>query len=262
MHVDHSSKVRLTPKTLGNSPWFQISSESRARLRLFCFPYAGGGSSIFRAWSRRLGPQIEVAPALLPGRESRLREPAYTRLEPIIEALTDDIFTYLDKPFAFFGHSMGGIIGFELARCLRWKHGIEPHHLFISGRRAPQLPERDPRLHDLPEPEFMAEVERLNGTPKEVIAHAELRRIIVPLLRADFAVCHNYTYLAGPPLKCPITVFGGEQDQKVGREELEAWRSRTTGVCRLHMLPGDHFFIVREQAAVLHLIEESLRMTW
>jgi medium-chain acyl-[acyl-carrier-protein] hydrolase len=121
-----------------------------------------------------------------------------------------DIFPYLDRPFAFFGHSMGGIISFELARHLRRKHGIEPDHLFISGRRAPQLPEEDPQIHELPEREFLAEVERLNGTPKEVLANAELQEIIVPLLRADFAACHTYTYLPGP-LCAPLSPFPGRR---------------------------------------------------
>ena len=256
--MDHSSRSQSVANTLGASRWFKVSSQSQARFRLFCFPYAGGGSASFHSWSRQLGPQIEVARALLPGREDRLREPACTRLEPIIEGLTRNIFPYLDLPFAFFGHSMGGIISFELARRLRWEYGLEPQQLFISGRRSPHLPERDPRVHDLPEPEFLAEVERLNGTPKEVLAHAEWREILIPLLRADFAVCHTYVHLPGPPLRCPITVLGGLQDQKVSREELQAWRTQTTGPSRLHMFPGDHFFINSQQAAIVRIIADSL----
>jgi len=231
---------------------------STARLRLFCFPYAGGGPSIFRTWASQLGPQIAVARALLPGRESRLREAACTSMEPIIEALTRDIFPYLDRPFAFFGHSMGGLISFELARRLRRQYGLEPCHLFISGRRAPQLPLTDPQIHDLPEPEFLAEVERLNGTPREVLAHAELRGLMIPLLRADFAVCQNYSYLAGPPFKCPITVLGGLQDDDVSLADIEAWRVQTTASCSVRMFPGDHFFINSQQAAILKVVGHSL----
>jgi medium-chain acyl-[acyl-carrier-protein] hydrolase len=225
---------------------------------LFCFPYAGGGAPIFRAWSRKLEADIEVVPALLPGRESRLREPPYTQLEPIIDALERDIFPYLDRPFAFFGHSMGGLISFELARRLRRKHQIEPDHLFISGRRAPQLPERDPHIHELPEPEFLAEVKRLNGTPGEVLAHAELLELIVPSLRADFAVCHTYRYLPDTPLNCPITVLGGLEDEHASREKIEPWRLQTTGVCKLYMLPGDHFFINHQQSDFPRIIRGEL----
>ena len=260
MQVDHSSRFRPIPRIAGTCSWFQSPIESPARFRLFCFPYAGGGISVFRTWSKQLEPQIQVVPALLPGRESRLREPPFSRLGPIIEALTRDIFPYLNRPFAFFGHSMGGIIAFELTRRLRWEHGIEPDHLFISARRAPQLPDVDPEIHNLPEPEFLKEVERLNGTPKEVLAHAELRQLVLPLLRADFAVCHTYTYLPGSPLKCPTTVIGGLQDDEVSREKLEAWTVQTIGDCRLHMLPGDHFFIHTQQTAILRIILESLRI--
>ena len=200
----------------------------------------------------------KVVPALLRGRESRLREPPCSQLDSIIDALAGDIFPFLDRPFAFFGHSIGGLIGFELARRLRREHGIEPDHLFISGRRAPQLPERDPHVHELPEAEFLAAVGRLNGTPSEVFAHAELREIIVPVLRADFAVCHTYTYVAGAPLSCSLTLLGGLGDETASREKVEPWRLQTTGVCRLHMLSGDHFFLNSEQTAILRIIRGEL----
>jgi len=201
---------------------------------------------------------MDVVPALLPGREFRLREPACTRLEPLVESLAHEIVPYLDRPFAFFGHSMGAIISFELARRLRWERRIEPDHLFISGRRAPQLPEQDPEIHDLPEPEFLAEVERLKGTPRELLEHSELMQLLVPLLRADFAVCRTYSYFSSTPLRCPITVLGGLQDETAIRAQLEPWRDQTTGSCRVHMLEGDHFFINQQQAAILSIIMETL----
>jgi medium-chain acyl-[acyl-carrier-protein] hydrolase len=246
-----------TPKTHITAS-FRAPIGSAAGVRLFCFPYAGGGSQIFHAWSRQLESNIEDVPALLPGRESRLGEPARTRLDPIVDALAVDILPYLDKPFAFFGHSMGALISFELARRLRQEHKIEPDHLFISGRRAPQLPEKDPPIHELPTADFVAEVGRLNGTPGEVFEHAELRELLVPLLRADFAVCHTYAYLAGEPLSCSLTLFGGLADEHASREDLEPWCIQTKGVCRLHQFPGDHFFINTEQAAILRLIGAEL----
>jgi medium-chain acyl-[acyl-carrier-protein] hydrolase len=258
MYVEPLSRFPPKPRTAVSASWFAGSSASQAGFRLFCFPYAGGGSTIFHAWARQLEPQIAVASALLPGRESRLREPACTRIAPIIDALASDIFPYLDRPFAFFGHSMGGLVSFELARRLRWQYGLEPCQLFISGRRAPHLLPADPQIHDLPEPEFLAEVERLKGTPKEVLAHPELRSIMIPLLRADFAVCQTYSYLPAPPFRCPITVLGGLQDDEVPSAELEAWRMHTTGRFKLRMLPGDHFFINSQQPAILQLISNSL----
>ena len=238
--------------------WFQVQPDSRARFRLFCFPYAGGSSAIYRPWVKRIHPDIEVVPAVLPGREFRLRDTAFTHIEPLVEELTREISPHLDRPFALFGHSMGALISFELARRLRSERGIEPVHLFVSGRRAPQLPERDPEIHNLPDAEFVTEVERLKGTPKEVLEHAELMEILIPMLRADFSICRQYDYVPGAPLTCPLTVFGGTKDDSADQEKLEGWCAQTTGRCRIRMLEGDHFFINQQHAAILPIIAETL----
>ena len=230
-------------KLTGPQPWFRVQPDPRARVRLFCFPYAGGGSAIFRQWGSEFRYPIELVPALLPAREGRIREPGYTRLDKMVETLAREISPYLDKPFAFFGHSMGAIIGFELARLLRDERGLEPEHLFVSGRRSPRIPRRDLYIHDLPEAEFVVEIEKMNGTPREVLEHQELMALLIPMLRADFAVCHSYVYEPGKPLRCPITVFGGTRDEEAPRDELEAWCKETTGECNVQMLEGDHFFI-------------------
>ena len=235
-----------------------MQRDSRARFRLFCFPYAGGSSAIYRPWSRQIHPEIAVVPAVLPGREVRLRETAYTQIEPLVEVLTREIFPLLDRPFALFGHSMGAMISFELARWLRSEHGIEPDHLFVSGRRAPELPEKDPQIHNLPDAEFVAEIERLNGTPKEVLEHAELMQMLIPMLRADFSICNTYNYVPGAPLTCPITALGGTKDETANQAKLEGWCAQTTGRCRIQMLEGDHFFINQQHAAILPIIAESL----
>lgn len=196
---------------------------------------------------------------MLPGRESRLRERAYTRMEPIVDALAREIVPFLDRPFAFFGHSMGGSIAFDLARRLRSELGIEPDHLFISARRAPHFPEQTPEIHNLPEPEFIAELAKMNGTPREVLEHAELMEILIPLLRADFEVSHTYRYVPGDPLSCPLTVFGGKDDDTATREQLEGWGLYTTGAFRVHIIDGDHFFINQQAAALLPIISHALR---
>jgi medium-chain acyl-[acyl-carrier-protein] hydrolase len=254
-----SPRSALTPAA-GNTSWFQRSrNDLESRLRLFCFPYAGGGAAIFRKWSRELGPEIAVTPALLPGREARVPEPLCTRLESVIEPLTRQIAPYLDRPFAFFGHSMGGLLAYELTRRVRAEHGVEPDHLFISAKEAPQLTEKDQRRHELPEPEFLAMLQSLNGTPREVLAHAELREIFVPLMRADFAVCDTYSYVPDLPLQCPITVLGGTQDEQVSPGQLEGWAEQTTGEFQLKMLTGDHFFINHAQLDVLDVVGKTLQ---
>ncbi|MCA1852371.1 MAG: hypothetical protein LC647_08250 [Beggiatoa sp.] len=164
----------------------------------------------------------------------------------------------MTTPFAFFGHSMGALIGFELARQLRRQHGPSPVHLFVSGRGAPQIPPPEPPIHALPEPQFIAEVQHFNGTPTEVLQHPELMQLLIPTLRADFAVCETYTYTTDAPIDCSISAFGGLQDRKVSRERLEAWRDQSRASFSLCMFPGDHFFLHTAEPLLLETIAQLL----
>jgi medium-chain acyl-[acyl-carrier-protein] hydrolase len=230
----------------------------RARIRLFCFPYAGGGSSIYRRWPDGLPSDVEVGLVQLPGRETRLRETALTEMAPIVELLAGSLRSRLDKPFAFFGHSMGAMISFEVARRLRRINGIQPDYLFVSGRRAPQLPISEPVTYNLADREFLMEVSRLNGIPREALENQELVQFMLPLLRADFTVCQTYRYVHEAPLQCSIVAFGGLEDAAADRERLEAWRSQTTNSFSLFMLPGDHFFIKTAKDEILRVLGRSL----
>jgi len=175
-----------------------------------------------------------------------------------VEALAHEVGPYLDKPFAFFGHSMGALIALELTRWLRRNHKRMPVHLFVSGRRAPHIPDPVEPAWDLPEQEFIDRVRQLNGTPHDVLDHPELMQLIIPFLRADFAACETYEHQPEPPLACPITVFGGVDDEEVSCEHLEPWREHTTSAYRLHLFPGDHFFVQTAQAELLPVIAEAL----
>ena len=232
----------------------------KASLRLFCLPYAGGSSLIFRTWADSLPKSIEVCPIELPGRLTQMRSAPFTRLKPLVSEISSNLMAYFDKPFAFFGHSMGGLISFELARLLRQKYGINPIHLFISGRRPPQIPNTDPPIHALPETEFLEELRRLNGTPEAVLQNTELMQLLLPILRADFAVLETYTYTNEPPLECPITAFGGLQDKDVTLEDLEAWRKHTNNSYQSQMFPGNHFFLHSAQPLLLQSIAQQLNM--
>lgn len=231
----------------------------QARLRLFCFPYAGGGVSIFRAWSDTLPADVEVCPLQFPGRGTRLMEPPFTQLSPLVQALAEALFPLLDKPFAFFGHSLGALVSFELARRLRRQYAAQPVRLFISADRAPQIPNRDPAIHSLPEGEFLTELRRLKGTPTELLEDEEVMQIMLPVLRADFAVYETYRYSTEPPLNCPISAFGGLQDHRVNRGDLEAWRDHTGVSFSLTMFPGDHFYLNTTQPALLQALSQELR---
>jgi medium-chain acyl-[acyl-carrier-protein] hydrolase len=153
---------------------------------------------------------------------------------------------------------MGALISFELARLLRKEHNIIPAHLFVSGRHAPQVPDPKPPIHALSEPEFKEELRRFNGTPEAVLQNAELMQLLVPILRADFAVVETYVYKTEPPLNCPITAFGGTEDEEVSYDELQAWQEQTNTEFSLHMFTGDHFFLHSAQTLLLQLLSKEL----
>lgn len=227
-----------------NNPWIVFRKACpEARLRLFCFPYAGGGASIYRTWVNELPARIDVCPVQLPGRENRLSTPAFRHIDPLVEALLEALAPELDGPYAFFGHSMGAIIAYELAQRLRRAQMPEPIHLLVSARRAPQLPPDDEAIYDLPEDELKTKLRELNGTPEAVLAHPELMELMLPLLRADFELNDTYEHTAHPPLGCPISAFGGTEDSDVEAEHLEAWRAMSTGPFERTFFDGDHFFI-------------------
>ncbi|WP_414572303.1 thioesterase II family protein [Nostoc sp. CCY 9925] len=240
------------------APWVvSIKPNSLAKLRLFCFPYAGGGASIFRNWSHGLSTNVEVCPLQLPGRETRINEPPFTRLLPLVEAIAPALLPLLDKPFAFFGHSMGALVSFELTRLLRRQYGLAPVHLFVSGASAPHVSNFNPPTHNLPEPEFIKELHSLSGTPKEVLDNTELMQLMLPTLRADFAVCQTYLYLNEPPVNSPISVFSG-LEEKVSYKHLEAWHNQTSASFSLQMFPGNHFFLHTAQLLLLKSIVQQL----
>ena len=228
------------------------------RIRLFCFPYAGGNAASYRSWQDALPTSVQVLPVQLPGRGERLSEPAFKHLPEMIQVLGPALLPYFNQPFVFFGHSMGALIVMELSRWLRRTGNPMPEQLFISGRRAPQLPSEELPSFDLTEPEFIERLRELNGTPPEVLDHPELMQLMIPLLRADFSVCETYQYQVEQPFNCPVTVFGGLEDVEIPREKLKPWHEHTTASFSLHMFPGNHFFIHAAQRDVIRLITQKL----
>ncbi|OKH43166.1 putative thioesterase [Calothrix sp. HK-06] len=237
--------------------WICNQPNRQASKRMFCFPYAGAGASVFRNWSNQLLPEVEICPIQLPGREGRMAEPLFTKLSPLVEALSKALLPYLDLPFTFFGHSMGALVSFEVARFLQSHYNISPKHLFVSGRQAPQLRSSKPPIHQLPDNLFIEELRRYNGTPEMVLQNHELLSLFLPILRADFAINDTYTH-TNMPLNCPITAFGGLQDSGVSLTDIAAWRYQTNSDFSMHMFPGDHFFIKNEREQLLLLIAETM----
>lgn len=247
-------------QSLAKSQWLPSRKTSlNASVRLFCFPYAGGNESAYRHWQQKLRESIEVLPVQLPGRGSRIKEPPYSELRPLVHAASEALAAEMEKPFAFFGHSMGALVAFELARDLLKQHGIQPVHLFISAKCAPRQRPEDPATGQLSDAELIEILARYEGTPRELSNDAELMRLVLPVIRADMALCNSYIYEPGPSLECPITVFGGLEDHVSSRACMESWQEHTKGPFTLRMLPGGHFFINTWAVPVFEVIRQELK---
>lgn len=252
---------RESPAAAAEERWLKVFHPRRlAKLRLFCFPYAGGGAAVYRSWHAGLPELVELAAVQPPGRESRFREEPFRRIEPMADAATDALAGHLDRPFAFFGHSLGAILAFEVVRRLRRRGLPQPRHLFVSGRPAPRVESTDPPIHDLPREEFIEAVRRYSGTPEEVLQNRELMELIEPLLRADFSASETYRYEPdAEPLDLPLTALGGIEDAEVPPGHLAPWREETRGRFQERLLPGGHFFLNERQDEVVELVARELQ---
>lgn len=238
-------------------------------VRLFTFAHAGGGAAFFRPWRRALAPRVEVRPVLLPGRESRVREPPYHRIEqlldPLCAALEPHLDTHLDThrdthrdtPYALFGHSMGAVVAYEVARRFTGR-GHPPVCLIVSGRRAPRTPSTRRLLCALPDREFLAAVGALNGTPGEVLDQPDLLAMFLPALRADFELNEMYQPLPGRSLSCPLVAYLGAEDPEADAAELLAWRGESAGEFTLRIFGGDHFYLRDGRPDVLAAVGADL----
>ncbi|HEX7288897.1 MAG TPA: alpha/beta fold hydrolase [Candidatus Angelobacter sp.] len=226
------------------SRWFERLSPSRApRFRFFCFPYAGGSADVYRNWQQWFPEQLDICLVHLPGRGKNMGKRAFSSLVPLVAEIADHITLLTDIPYALYGHSMGALISFELARELSRRQEKGPERLFVSGCRAPQCPIDEPFLFKLPGNAFLDALKKLNGTPKEVFENPELMELVIDLLRADFEVVETYQYRPEQPLSCPIIVYGGTEDGHVPAEACHQWQKQTTASCTVRMFPGDHFFV-------------------
>jgi medium-chain acyl-[acyl-carrier-protein] hydrolase len=230
-----------------------------ARFRLVCFPYGGGSSVVFREWHTQLPQSVQVCALDLPGRGPLMASEPYTDMRELIPALYDMVLPYSSKRFAFFGHSLGAVVAFELALYFREHGNTAPEMLFVSGAPAPHLRRSGRALHKLAKAELLIALRKFNGTPKEVLEHPELMELVLPFVRADFRLYETYDYKPGPPLACPIAAFGGTEDQSVTRRQVEAWCKQTAGNFSNYMLAGDHFFLTSNRTHLLSIISDQLK---
>lgn len=236
-----------------------------AAVRLFCFPYAGGGASAFRDWPAGLPAEVEVCAIQSPGRESRLKEPPIRSLGALVEALVEETRRWRDRRFAFFGHSVGALVAFELARALRRRGEAMPIHLFASGSMAPHRTDvlaDGPLLSALSDGELRERLRRFGGTPPAVLDHPELMELLLPALRADLGLRDGYACTAEAPLDLPITALFGHDDIEVPHGALAGWREQTRAEFRVLGFPGGHFFVRTALAPVLRAISDDLWPLW
>ncbi|MFF7728691.1 thioesterase II family protein [Streptomyces sp. NPDC008001] len=230
--------------------------------RLICFPYAGGTASVYRDWREHLGGgAADVAAVQLPGRGLRMREEPYTAVEPLVAGIAAELVRRgLTRDYAFFGHSMGALLAYEVGCALRDRGEPGPRHLFVSGSRAPHL-YGDRTEHLLPDAElrdFAAGIGALGAGDQALLNSAYLDRRL-PVLRADLRVCNDYRWRPRRPLDCPMTAFSANDDPVADAAGVEAWRAYTTSSFLHHHVHGDHFFLNGDGPARQRLLRELRR---
>ena len=235
--------------------------QPEARLRLVCLPHAGGGASTYFPWGVALQPAgIEVRSVQYPGRESRFAEPGISDARAMARALADHWGEIAGAgPCALYGHSMGALLGFELATELaRRSSSPQPARLIVTGHQAPHLPYRAPHVHTLPEAEFLPAVNRhFGGIPAELMQDPEIAALITTTLRSDFTLVETYAWAPTPPLAIPLSAMGGTEDNWTTKEELSEWARHTGAGFSLRMLSGGHFFNQASRADVIaHVVSD------
>ncbi|OIJ63643.1 thioesterase II family protein [Streptomyces mangrovisoli] len=239
--------------------WLVSGPPGTARLQLYCFAHGGGSAAEYLRWTRGLG-QVRTHAVQLPGRGPRLAEPPLTSMRRLVEAFLAEV-PPAEGPFAFFGHSLGALVSYEITRALVAEGRPLPAHLVVSAHPAPHLPRRAGQVHRLPDDRLLDTVAGAHGgIPDEVLASPELRGMAAAALRADYQVLETYTWRPAAPLPVPVTVFGGEEDA-VTSGELEAWREHTTERATVRRFPGGHFYLRERPAHVLRALAAALGST-
>ena len=243
-----------------SSSWvIRPTPRPQATKRLFCLPFAGGGASAYRQWASQLGPTIEVCPIQLPGRENRLLETAHDNYKSLIEALLPAMDPLLDKPYALYGHSMGALLAFELARSLEASAShTGPQRIFLGAHRAAHLPLQRLPMADLSQEDLLKKLNEYGGFTEEILSSPELLELILPAVRADIKLCDTYQFEQGRLLTCPIDALAGAMDKQTPPITMRPWELHTKGGTDFHTFDGGHFFLNTHTTQVLEIIRTKM----
>ena len=238
--------------TISDNGWLLRSAPATGqRLRLFCLPHAGGNATAFRGWTRLAKAGIEVCVVQYPGHGHRIREPLLQDFDTLLRQTGEALAAEMDVPFAFFGHSLGALLAFELARQRNAQGEAEPQVLIVSGHNGPLWPRSFDEAWKLEDDELVDMLRRMQYTPEALLANRELMDLMLPVLRADLAVYDGYACRPGPPLRCPLCVFGGRDDPHTDAAGLEAWRRHAAGIFDIRWFPGDHFYLFANEQIMM-----------
>jgi len=247
--------------SMNDNKWLIIPNpKPMADLKLICFPYAGGSASTYLTWSEWLPANVELVAIQLPGRASRLFEKAHSDFDTLIEALLEFIPNLIDRPYVFFGHSLGSRIAFGLMSKMKDKGLKLPIHFIASGSRAPHISSKAREISHLPDEEFIVVLRQLNGTPKAVLENRDIMSIYLPLLRADFQLASACYIPSKYRFDCPISVLGGKGDKVVCHSDLLRWEELFSHPLDLNYLVGDHFFIESNKQLMAEAINRVLNI--
>jgi surfactin synthase thioesterase subunit len=224
-----------------------------AARRLVCFPYAGGSASFYFPMFDALRPAVEVIAVQYPGRQERRDEPAIRDLLALADRAAEALLPLADRPLAFFGHSMGAVVAYEVARRWEERHGIVLRHLYASGRRAPSR-YREETVHKRDDAGLLAELTQLGGPGLDLLADEEIRALLLPVLRGDYTAIETYRHPPGPPLRCPITALIGDSDPRISLDDARAWGEHTSGPVELRVFPGGHFYLADAKREVIGIL--------
>ncbi|MBV6325610.1 thioesterase II family protein [Duganella violaceipulchra] len=241
-----------------NNPWLIRRPAPGRSLRLYCFAYAGGGPAVYAPWQAALDPAIEVCAIQLPGRGARFGETPWRDMALLVATIAEAIERDSPLPFAFFGHSLGALLAFEVAGYRQRRGWAAPVHLFASGCNAPQRRSPSLDLHLMEDAELIESLREYNGSPPEVLANRELMTLLLPMVRADFLLAETYAYQAREPLDLPLSVLAGRHDEHTTAAQLEGWQLESRQPCRIEWYEGDHFFLNQCREQVIEFVGAQL----